>query len=130
MNTTSECSSTVYLSLRARIHAYMLSWVIPAAKCRQLIKILKRGLQLRVQKVMWICTRYSDFFPKQDLYYVNHIFKQLCSIASQFTGECSNLNLSLPLYLLKLNIENELNDALPFNGDLASMKTFKSNQKG
>ena len=42
----------------------------------------------------------------------------------------ATLNLSLPLYLLKLNIENELNDALPFDGDLASMRTFKSNQKG
>ena len=31
----------------------------------------------------------------------------------------ATLNLSLPLYLLKLNIENELNDvALPFDGDL------------
>ena len=42
----------------------------------------------------------------------------------------ATLNLSLPLYLLKLNFENELNDALPFDGDLASMRTFKSNQKG
>ena len=36
----------------------------------------------------------------------------------------ATLNLSLPLYLLKLNIENELNDALPFDGDLASMRTL------
>ena len=57
------------------------------------------------------------------------IYKRLRSIGSQFTGECSNFNLSLPLYLLKINIENELNDALPFDGDLASMRTFKSNQK-
>ena len=40
----------------------------------------------------------------------------------------ATLNLSLPLYLLKFNIENELYDvALPFDGDLASIRTFKSN---
>ena len=40
-------------------------------------------------------------------------------------------NLSLPLYLLQLNIENELNDvALPFDGDLTSMRKLKYIQKG
>ena len=59
------------------------------------------------------------------------IYKQLRSIGSQFSVNAATLNLSLPLYLLKLNIENELNDvALPFDGDLISMRKFKSIQKG
>ena len=60
------------------------------------------------------------------------IYKELRSIGSQFTGECSNLEPKFAIiYLLKLNIENELNDvALPFDGDLTSMRKFKSIQKG
>ena len=43
----------------------------------------------------------------------------------------ATFNLSLPLYLLQLNIENELNDvALPFDGDLTSMRKLKYIQKG
>ena len=72
------------------------------------------------------------FFPKQDLYYVNNIIiiNNFAALRLNLRVNAATLYLSLPLYLLKLNIENELNDALPFDGDLASMRTFKSNQNG
>ena len=53
-------------------------------------KFDKQGLQLRVHKVMWTGTRYSDFFQSKT-YIMSIIYKQLRSIGSQFTGECSNL---------------------------------------
>ena len=71
-------------------------------------------------------------FPKQDLYYVNNI-KYINNFAAglNFRVNAATFNLSLPLYLLQLNIENELNNvALPFDGDLTSMRKLKYIQKG
>ena len=71
-------------------------------------KFDKQGLQFRVHKVMWTGNRYSDFFQSKS-YIMSIIYKQLRSIGSQFTGECSNLEPKFAI-MLKLNIENELND--------------------
>ena len=61
------------------------------------------------------------------------IYKNFAALGLNLRVNAETLNLSLPLYLLKLNIENELNDvALPFDGvgDLTSIRNFKSIQKG
>ena len=80
-----------------------------------------------------VLARYSDFFPKQDLYYVNNIkyINNFAALGLNLRVNAATFNLSLPLYLLQLNIENELNDvALPFDGDLTSMRKLKYIQKG
>ena len=83
-------------------------------------KFDKQGLQLRVHKVMWTGTRYSDFFQSKT--YIMSI-NNFAALGLNLRVNAATLNLSLPLYLLKLNIENELNDvALPFDGDLTSMR--------
>ena len=69
-------------------------------------------------------------FPQARLILCQSYIKNFAALRLNLRVNAATLNLSLPLYLLKLNIENELNDALPFDGDLASMRTFKSNQKG
>ena len=73
------------------------------------------------------------FFPKQDLYYVNNIkyINNFAALGLNLRVNAATFNLSLPLYLLQLNIENELNDvALPFDCDLTSMRKLKYIQKG
>ena len=46
------------------------------------IKIVKKGLHVRAQKVMLAGTQCSEFVPKQDIYYVN-IQTRLQLIVSQ-----------------------------------------------
>ena len=80
----------------------MISWIIFAAKCRRLIKKFdKQGLKLRVHKVMWTGTRYSDFFQSKT-YIMSIIYKELRSIGSQFTGECSNLEPKFAIIFVKI----------------------------
>ncbi len=73
----------IWASEQEYMRRLMLSWVIPSAKCRQLIKNIKTRpsascseSHVDMYSVFW-------FFPKQDLYYVNHYYKQLCSIAQR-----------------------------------------------
>ena len=78
----------------------MISWINFAAKCRRLIKKFdKQGLQLRVHKVMWTGTRYSDFFFQSKTYIMSIIYKQL---GSQFTGECINLEPKFAIIFVKI----------------------------
>ena len=65
--------------------------------------------------------------------YVNNIkyINNFAALGLNLRVNAATFNLSLPLYLLQLNIENELNDvALPFDGDLTSMRKLKYIQKG
>ena len=81
-----------------------------------------------------VLARYSDFFQSKTYkYYVNNIkyINNFAALGLNLRVNAATFNLSLPLYLLQLNIENELNDvALPFDGDLTSMRKLKYIQKG
>ena len=75
-----------------------------------------------------VLARYSDFFQSKT--YIMSI-NNFAALGLNLRVNAATFNLSLPLYLLQLNIENELNDvALPFDGDLTSMRKLKYIQKG
>ena len=79
-----------------------------------------------------VLARYSDFFQSKT-YNVNNIkyINNFAALGLNLRVNAATFNLSLSLYLLQLNIENELNDvALPFDGDLTSMRKLKYIQKG
>ena len=108
----------------------MISWIIFAAKCRRLLKnSINKAFSFVFTKS---CGQVLGIliFSKGRLILCQQYINNFAALGLNLRVNAATLNLSLPLYLLKLNIENELNDvALPFDGDLTSMRKFKSIQK-
>ena len=67
-NISPECSSTVYLSLRARIRAIMDNFCCKMSKIK---KILKKAFSFGFKKSCGQVLSALIFPPKQDLYYAN-----------------------------------------------------------
>ena len=79
-----------------------ISWIIFDAKCRRLIKnSINKAFGFVFTKLCGQVLGILIFFQSKT-YIMSIIYKQLRSIGSQFTGECSNLEPKFAIIFVKI----------------------------
>ena len=95
----------------------MLSWIIFAAKCQKLPKLLKKAFSFGFRKSRGQVLSALNFFPKQDLYYANNYMNNFAA----FGLNCFYfLNIFICIAWTSVNVDMPLSGA--YNQKMATIR--------